>query len=280
VNRVCARCHTVLFTRYPHTWEGGARKDAFPGGSSINSGEGRDFLLGGCSTEMSCVSCHDPHAEDSREELVAIGGLRGNGICVQCHATLRDDTALRAHSHHRTDGEGSACVSCHMPRKNMGLGYELTRYHRIGSPTDPQRVLQDRPLECALCHPNASVETTVRQMERWWGKRYDRARLRRLYGNDLAVNVLESTLSWGKPHEQAVAIGVFGERGVERAVPRLVPHLSHEYPLVRFFAKHAIESITGESLPIDPNRPASEIESQVVGWRNERSLGGTIIPIP
>jgi hypothetical protein len=77
-----------------------------------------------------------------------------------------------------------------------------------------------------------------------------------------------------------VAIGVFGERGVERAVPRLVPHLSHEYPLVRFFAKHAIESITGESLPIDPNRPASEIESQVVGWRNERSLGGTIIPIP
>jgi len=167
-----------------------------------------------------------------------------------------------------------------MPRKNMGLVYELTRYHRIGSPTDPIRVLQDRPLECALCHEDARVESTVRQMERWWAKKYDRAALRRLYGSDLDVNVLESTVTWGKPHEQAVAIGVFGEQRVQQEVPRLIPHLSHEYPLVRFFAKHAIETIIGETLPIDPNRSAAEIENQVAKWRNERSLGGTIIPVP
>src|SRR5690606_22889394 len=40
VTRVCSRCHTVLFSRYPHTWEGGQRRQA-AGGSHINSGEAR-----------------------------------------------------------------------------------------------------------------------------------------------------------------------------------------------------------------------------------------------
>jgi hypothetical protein len=42
INRTCARCHQVLFTRYAYTWEGGLRQ-VTPGGSHINSGEGRDF---------------------------------------------------------------------------------------------------------------------------------------------------------------------------------------------------------------------------------------------
>ena len=64
-----------------------------------------------------------------------------------------------------------------MPKKNMGLDYALTRYHRIGSPTDPARVERDRPLECALCHADKSVDALVGTMEPWWGKRYDREAL-------------------------------------------------------------------------------------------------------
>ena len=26
INRTCARCHQVLFSRYPFTWEGGERR--------------------------------------------------------------------------------------------------------------------------------------------------------------------------------------------------------------------------------------------------------------
>ena len=56
INHTCAKCHTVLFTHYPWTWEGGERKERMPGGSSISSGEGRDFQLGGCSSQMACTT--------------------------------------------------------------------------------------------------------------------------------------------------------------------------------------------------------------------------------
>ena len=62
----CARCHQVLFSRYPYTWEGGRRTDQ-PGGSHITSGEGRDFLLSKCSQGLACTSCHDPHGADQAD---------------------------------------------------------------------------------------------------------------------------------------------------------------------------------------------------------------------
>ncbi len=266
LNRTCAHCHTVLFSGYPFTWEGGRRSDPVPGGSTVNSGEARNFLLGGCSSEMTCATCHDPHTEDPRARLREMGTVAGNTICLRCHDQLRSAAALRDHTHHDPGGAGSACIACHMPRKNVGLDYELSRYHRIGSPTDDNRVLRDRPLECALCHVDASVEMVVGQMEHWWGRRYDRQALRRLYGDDLSVNVLDSTLARGKPHEQSAAIGALGEHRIASAVPRLVPQLAHHYPIVRFLTKHAIETITGESLPIDPNRPAVEIEEAAARW--------------
>jgi hypothetical protein len=81
-------------------------------------------------------------------------------------------------------------------------------------------------------------------MERWWGTAYDRTRLRALYGNDLSINAIASTLARGKPHEQAVAIGVLGEHGTRDDVRTLTPFLSHAYPQVQMFAKHAIERLS------------------------------------
>jgi predicted CXXCH cytochrome family protein len=262
INRTCARCHTVLFSRYPFTWEGGQR-DEDPGGSSINSGEARDFLLGGCSAQLHCAACHDPHTEDSREKLAELGTVAGNPICLGCHAKYKGPLALSAHTHHAPTGEGSACLSCHMPKKNTGLAYRLTRYHRIGSPTDKARVEKDRPLECALCHADRSVTWLVDSMERWWGPRHDRGALRSLYGADLSVNPLLRTVSDGKPHEQITAAAVLGERGPKgaSAAAALVPLLSHSYPLVRFWAREAIERILGKPLPVDLDGDAAQIDA-------------------
>ena len=260
INHTCARCHTVLFSRYPYTWEGGLRSGQ-AGGSSVNSGEARDFLLGACAGAMACTACHDPHGEDRRADLDRLGTPAGNPVCTGCHGRYADRSALAAHTHHAPDGDGSACLGCHMPRKNAGLAYRLTRYHRIGSPTDPARVLSDRPLECALCHADRSVADLAGTMERWWGKPIPRAGLQALYGEDLGVSPLHAALR-GKPHEQLTAAAVLGERGPRASASLIVPLLGSEYPLVRYWARDAVERLLGRPLPVDLDGEGSVIERE------------------
>lgn len=258
INHTCAKCHTVLFTHYPWTWEGGERKERMPGGSSISSGEGRDFQLGGCSSQMACTACHDPHTADPREKLAAMATHAGDHLCTQCHAKLDSER----HTHHRSVG----CIACHMAKKNMGLDYVLNRYHRIGSPTESRRVLGDRPLECALCHADRSVEQIVSTMEQWWGKHYDRDALKALYGPDLGVNVMRATLERGKPHEQAVAIVTLGDAKDRSAIAAIEPMLWHDYPLVRYFAQRALQTITGDPVAIDVGGAAADVKKAADEW--------------
>lgn len=270
VNRACAKCHTVLFSRYPYTWEGGRRRQD-PGGSPINSGEARDFLLGDCRSQLSCTHCHDPHGEDSREHLAALAGSTGDRLCTNCHRALAEPRAAEAHSHHRPDSAGSHCLACHMPQKNLGLAYQLTRYHRIGSPTDAARVEHDRPLECALCHADKSVDQIVKTMERWWSRRYDRARLTALYGADLRVSALGATLLSGLPHEQAVAAAAAANQHRDELLPAVTGVLTNDYPLVRYFAKRAADQLSHTLLPVDPGAPRADIEKALEAWNRTRA---------
>lgn len=271
INHTCAKCHTVLFSRYPWTWEGGTRT-GHPGGSSISSGEGRDYQLGGCASQMACTACHDPHTTDPPARLAALATPAGNATCTGCHPRYAGEAAAR-HSHHAGGSAGSACIACHMAKKNMGLDYALIRYHRIGSPSDPRRVLADRPVECALCHADRSVEDLVSTIERWWGKRYDRAALRALYGDDLSVNALRATLERGKPHEQAVAIAVLGQSGDRSAIPAIAAQLAHDYPLVRYFAQRALETLTGAPVAIDVGAPAADVRRAAQSWLTAAAAG-------
>ncbi len=149
-----------------------------------------------------------------------------------------------------------------MPRKNMGLGYALTRYHRIGRPNDPVRVERDRPLECALCHADKSVAELVGTMERWWGCRYDRALLQVLYGS-LDARPLEATVTRGKAHEQAVAIAALGEARASDAAPAVARQLINPYPLVRYYARRALAALRGADCAVDLDRPTAEIAAAV-----------------
>jgi len=258
INRTCARCHQVLFSRYPFTWEGGLRHGGSPGGSSTNSGEARDMLLGGCSRALACTDCHDPHRDDDPADLAALATPAGNATCTKCHPAYRAREALRAHAHHDPDAAGGVCINCHMPRKNLALTYTLGRYHRIGSPTESARVQGDRPLECALCHARKSAEELLSEMERWWGKRYDRQALQALYG-DLQQPPLLSTLARGKPHEQAVAILSLHEQNVREALPLLAQQIANRLPLVRYQARKAINAFVGHDCGIDLDRSLRDI---------------------
>jgi len=204
---------------------------------------------------MACTTCHDPHGEDSKSRLERLGTISGNPTCTSCHQKFAAPEALKLHTHHTPEGEGSVCLNCHMPKKNMGLAYEFTRYHRVGSPTDSARVLGDRPLDCALCHADRSVDQIVTTMEKWWGKRYDRRQLERLYGGDLRLNAVRLTLAFGKPHEQALAADIAVRHDIPDTTDSIVALLNNPYPLVRYFARHSLERRFGKPLPLDMNLP-------------------------
>ena len=260
INRTCARCHQVLFSRYPYTWEGGLRHSGAQGGSTTTSGEARDFLLGGPARNLACTACHDPHTRDTPESLARLATPAGNVVCEKCHKAFATPDGLAEHSHHLATGSGGSCVACHMPRKNMALDYSLTRYHRIGSPTDRERVEGDRPLECALCHADKSVASLVDTMERWWGKKYERGRLTALYGQ-LEANALLATLARGRPHEQVVAAMVLAENQVTAAAPLVANLLSSPYPLARRFAAQALTTLRGQPCDIDVDASREEIRA-------------------
>lgn len=272
VNRLCARCHQVLFSQYPHTWEGGTRKGGNAGGSNINSGEARDMLLSDCGQKLGCVACHDPHAPDGENQRrMAQLEQDGNGVCLSCHDKYQDAEALRAHAHHDPKGAGGQCMNCHMPKKNMALDTRLSRYHRIGSPTEKRRVENDRPIECALCHADRSAESLVSDMERMFGKSYDRRELAVLYG-DLRDNLLVSTLRRGRPHEQVVAIAVLGQNKRKDAAPLIAQQLVHPLPIVRYYALVALEQILGTAATFDLHQENTRIEAAAQRWLEQGGI--------
>ena len=131
-------------------------------------------------------------------------------------------------------------------------------------------MLGDRPFECSLCHADRSVDQIVSTMERWWGKRYDRARLKRLYGQDLSLNPVRLALMGGRPHEQALAADIAARKSLPETESAIVSLLSSSYPLVRYFARHSLERRLGEPLALDMNLPGAELERAARAWLAER----------
>jgi mono/diheme cytochrome c family protein len=181
---------------------------------------------------------------------------------------------VQAHARHDPAGAGGSCIACHMPKKNMGLGYGLTRYHRIGSPTDAERVERDRPIECALCHGEKTVGGLLDDIARLWGKRYDENAIQRLYGTRDA-NALIGTIEHGFGHEQAAAIGAAGEQRFAHAA-RAVAHEmdANAYPLVRYYAAAALAAIQGKPTPVDLDGAASIVAHPAVAHPAPEPAGG------
>jgi HEAT repeat protein len=59
---------------------------------------------------------------------------------------------------------------------------------------------------------------------------------------------------------------VLGEVGDRSAIPALAAQLSHDYPLVRYFAQRALERVTGLPLPIDVGASAAEVRRASADW--------------
>lgn len=156
-------------------------------------------------------------------------------------------------------------MACHMPRKNLSLDTRLGRYHRIASPNEPVKLAKDRPMECALCHGDRTVRWVADALEKGWRTPVDRAALAALYGS-LDVEVVEATLARGAPHERAVAAFVAGEARDRRASDALEALLTAELPIVRFYARDALERIWAERLDVDLDASHGEIHARASAW--------------
>jgi predicted CXXCH cytochrome family protein len=117
------------------------------------------FVKGGAT----CTTCHlDPHLPDvERNPQLAASE---NRLCLSCHAVV--GTRLQAHTRHRPDSAGSACVECHMPPTVVSIKARM-RDHAISVPSPEATVRFGMPNACNACHQDRDAQWARRTLQAW-----------------------------------------------------------------------------------------------------------------
>jgi hypothetical protein len=152
---ICAQCHSAVSI------------STFPNGTRVrNSAEASDMLAGACTSQIRCVTCHDPHTPG-----VPSGGPtlpRYLDACVECHPKYAGPKEAEAHSRHSAKS-GVDCLDCHMLRISQGID-EVSRTHRISLPVEQSMISEGAPNACNLCHLDKTVRWTLAELKRGWGQ--------------------------------------------------------------------------------------------------------------
>jgi tetratricopeptide (TPR) repeat protein len=90
------------------------------------------------SSDLTCVTCHDPHAQVPAQDRIAMYRQK----CMQCH---QDQGCRLALEDRRKKQPADDCAACHMPRGDTDIPHVAFTHHRIGlhasqQPARPQRV--------------------------------------------------------------------------------------------------------------------------------------------
>jgi len=125
------------------------------------------------SGSMTCVDCHEPHAQGYRDANGApLPGRFDDGQCTACHPSKAD--RIEQHTHHAAVSPGSRCVACHMPYlQEPEVGSHL-RYARSDHTIPLPRLDFDAGLgieiACAACHQDLTADSLQSAAESWWGE--------------------------------------------------------------------------------------------------------------
>lgn len=107
---------------------------------------------------VSCSDCHDPHSLELR--------VPGNGVCLQCHAADKYDSAV--HHHHPMSSAGAECVACHMPERTY-MVVDPRRDHSLRIPRPSRTLHFGIPNACNQCHDTRDAKWALSHVERWYG---------------------------------------------------------------------------------------------------------------
>ncbi len=109
---------------------------------------------------VTCSDCHDPHSATLK--------MPGNGVCLQCHADEKYQTA--AHSHHADAKPALACSSCHMPARTY-MVVDRRHDHSFRIPRPDLSVELGTANACNDCHDDESARWAAAAVEKWFGQR-------------------------------------------------------------------------------------------------------------
>lgn len=229
VNSICNQCHSAASNgpRYAN------------GSATWNSREASDLMTGACASQLTCVTCHNPHEAGPQTGATAPDQPKHLAACAGCHERYRDSAFVTKHARHDSK---VTCLDCHMPRVVQGLG-GMVRTHHIASPTDPRMIASDHPNACNVCHLDKSVAWTVAQLATGWGKHVDVANV----STDPAIT---RWLKSGEPTVRKLAVDAYSRSGVGRSgLSVVLPALEDESPPNRMFAALAVARLLGRSVP-------------------------------
>ena len=200
--------------------------------------------LGFCSSELSCVGCHEPHTASAKPS----GGTdnpQDVQICTSCHSKYCDPETALAHGGHAA-AAGVSCLDCHMPRYAQGLD-ERIRTHRICMPVEPSMVAVGSANACNLCHLDRSMRWTLNELERGWQRKITPDERWPVYVV-LDKPMGELWLHGKEAHMRLVATQCYAaSRQGQQKLPDILRALNDTVGVNRVFAGFAVSRLLGQT---------------------------------
>jgi hypothetical protein len=132
-----------------------------------------------------------------------------------------------------------------MPRQTLGLD-ALVRTHRVSHPVEPSMVSSGGPTACNLCHLDRTLDWTLEELRRGWGRE---VRLPHDRGSEQDRPTGEAWLASPDPLLRLLASQSYARSPLGRGgLPELIRSLNDPEPINRVFHARAVEAVWGRKL--------------------------------
>jgi tetratricopeptide (TPR) repeat protein len=119
------------------------------------------WLMSPCAKagKLDCMHCHTSSGRYRFKDE-----KKANDACLPCHADRVKNVEM--HSHHKSDGPGSRCVSCHMPKTSFA---RMSRSdHSMRPPIPAVTVEFKSPNACNICHKDKNATWANKLVTVWY----------------------------------------------------------------------------------------------------------------